>query len=78
MSTWLDTLAGNASSAKEVQAFVLDAFTNDVVRLTEDILPVFMSTQPEVPKVRLPGLITSYFGFGKAVMMHRVLCVRAD
>ncbi len=46
-------LAGNASSAKEVQSFVLDAFTNEVERLTEDILPIFMSSSPDRPKVRL-------------------------
>ena len=48
-------VAGNASSAKDVQSFVLDGFTNDVMRLTEDILPVFMGSSPETPKVRLHG-----------------------
>ena len=32
---------------------MLDAFTNDVERLTEDILPIFMSSAPDRPKVRL-------------------------
>ncbi len=52
VSSWLWLHAGNASSAKEVQSFVLDAFTNDVERLTEDILPIFMSSSPDRPKVR--------------------------
>ena len=51
-SILLSSLAGNASSAKEVQAFVLDAFSNEVVRLTEDILPIFMSASPDIPKVQ--------------------------
>ena len=42
--------AGNVT-VKDVQAFVLPTFTNDVLRLTPPMLTPFMSAEPDVPKV---------------------------